>query len=76
MSDPQYDTVDFDTGSGDLFLPSSKCGSSCSGHKAYDLNASSTAQGLSKKFSLTYADGSNVIGEQYTDVVGIAGLTV
>ena len=40
------------------------------------MNASSTAQGLSEKFSLTYADGSTVIGEQYTDVVGIAGLTV
>jgi cathepsin D len=67
--------VDFDTGSSDLFLPSSKCGSSCSGHKAYDPNASSTAHDLYTTFSLAYGDGSTATGEQFTDVVSIAGLT-
>ncbi|KAH9968221.1 acid protease [Russula dissimulans] len=68
-------TVDFDTGSSDLFLPSSSCGLTCSGHTAYDPDASRTAEDLGKTFSLSYGDGSTVNGEQYTDVVSIAGLT-
>jgi len=68
--------VDFDTGSSDLFLPSPICGSDCSGHSLYDPSASSTAQELSKTFLLAFGDGSTVEGEQFTDVVSIAGLTV
>ena len=69
-------TVDFDTGSSDLFVPSKNCSSSCSGHKAYDPSASSTSHDLGKTFSLTYGDGSTVSGEQYGDNVIIAGLVV
>jgi cathepsin D len=76
VSDPRYDTVDFDTGSSDLFLPTPMCGANCSGHKLYDPSASSTAQDLHKTFSLIYADGSTVKGEQFTDVVSVASLTV
>src|SRR5258708_20704671 len=76
LSDPRHDTVDFDTGSSDLFLPSSKCRADCSGHKLYNPKASSTAKDLHKTFSLSFGDGSTVEGEQYTDVVGLAGLTV
>jgi cathepsin D len=68
--------VDFDTGSSDLFLPSSRCGQSCSGRKIYIPNASSTAQDLGQTFSLAFRDGSSVLGDKYTDVVNIAGLTV
>ncbi|KAI0064928.1 acid protease [Artomyces pyxidatus] len=68
-------TVDFDTGSSDLFLPSSTCNSTCSGHTAYDTSASSTAKDIKKTFQLQYGDGSTVSGEQYTDTVSIAGLT-
>ncbi|KAF8480127.1 acid protease [Russula ochroleuca] len=68
-------TVQFDTGSSDLFLPSPKCGASCSGHNLYDPSKSSTAQDLSKTFSLAYGDGSTVTGEQFTDVVSIVNLT-
>ncbi|KAF8480125.1 acid protease [Russula ochroleuca] len=68
-------TVDFDTGSSDLFLPSPKCGSSCSGHNLYDPSKSSTAKDLSETFSLAYGDGSTVTGEQFTDVVSIVNLT-
>jgi cathepsin D len=76
LSDPRHDTVDFDTGSSDLFLPTPMCGANCSGHKLYDPSASSTAKDLLKTFSLSYVDGSTVEGEQFTDVVSIAGLTV
>jgi cathepsin D len=75
-SDLMSCTVDFDTGSSDLFVPSDNCSSSCSGHEAYDPSASSTSQDLGKTFSLTYGDGSTVSGEQYSDSVIIAGLAV
>ncbi|KAI0292907.1 acid protease [Russula brevipes] len=68
-------TVQFDTGSSDLFVPSSTCGSTCSGHTKYDTNASSTSQNLGKTFSATFGDNSNARGGQFTDVVSIAGLT-
>ena len=76
LADPRRDTVDFDTGSSDLFLPSPSCNSNCSGHKSYDPDASSTAHDISKTFSLAFGDGSTVDGNQFTDVVSIAGLTV
>lgn len=66
--------VDFDTGSSDLFLPSSNCGSSCSGHTKYNPSKSSTAKDAKKRFSLAYGDGSTVSGEQYTDTVNFGGL--
>ena len=69
-------TVDFDTGSSDLFVPSINCDSSCSGHSAYDPSASSTSHDLGKNFSLAYEGGSTVSGEQYSDTVSIAGLVV
>jgi cathepsin D len=75
-SDPVLYTVDFDTGSSDLFIPSTKCDSSCSGHEKYNPSASSTSHDLKKNFTLTYEDGSSVGGEQYTDVVTISGLNV
>jgi len=68
-------TVDFDTGSSDLFLPGPDCSESCSGHTVYDPSSSSTSSDVGQTFTLTYGDGSSVKGEQYTDTVGIAGLT-
>ncbi|KAN0118079.1 acid protease [Russula decolorans] len=71
---PEDFTVDFDTGSSDLFVPSKNCSSSCAGHKAYDPSASSTSRDLGQTFSLAYGDGSTVSGEEYSDNVIIAGL--
>jgi len=68
-------TVNFDTGSSDLFVPSPSCGETCSGHKVYYPSASTTSHDLGKTFSITYGSGDNVLGEQYTDAVTIAGLT-
>jgi cathepsin D len=69
-------TVDFDTGSSDLFVPSKSCGSSCSGHNAYDPSASDTSRDLRKNFSLAYGDGSTVSGRQFADYVTVSGLVV
>jgi len=68
-------TVDFDTGSSDLFLPGKNCDTTCNGHTRYDPSASSTSSDVGKTFSLSYGDGSTVSGEQYTDTVTIQGLT-
>ena len=69
-------TVDFDTGSSDLFLPGVNCSSSCSGRKIYNVSESSTTKDLGKQFALKYGDNSTVSGEQYTDTVSIVGLAV
>ncbi len=66
--------MDFDTRGSDLFVASKNRNSSCSGHKEYDPSTGSTSRDLGKNFMLEYYDGSTVSGEQYTDVVSIAGL--
>ncbi|KAF9449879.1 acid protease [Macrolepiota fuliginosa MF-IS2] len=68
-------TVDFDTGSSDLFLPGPDCGATCQGHQVYNTAASTTAKDQGQKFSLAFGDGSTVQGEVFTDTVAIAGLT-
>lgn len=72
---PQTYTVDFDTGSSDLFLPGPNCSANCAGHKVYDPARSATAADAHRGFSLMYGDGSSVTGEQYSDTVSVAGLT-
>ncbi|KZT25187.1 acid protease [Neolentinus lepideus HHB14362 ss-1] len=71
---PQTYTVDFDTGSSDLFLPGPTCTTNCQGHHIYDPSKSSTSSDVHRTFSLMYGDGSSVQGEQYIDTVAIAGL--
>ncbi|KDQ50162.1 hypothetical protein JAAARDRAFT_186508 [Jaapia argillacea MUCL 33604] len=68
-------TVDFDTGSSDLFLPGPTCNTNCAGHTIYDPKKSSTSSDAHKTFQLQYGDGSSVEGEQYNEAVSIAGLT-
>jgi len=67
-------TVDFDTGSSDLFLPGPNCTKNCDGHQVYNPSNSSTAIPLSTSFQLSYGDGSSVSGLQFSDTVSIAGL--
>jgi len=69
-------TVDFDTGSSDLFLPGPTCNTSCEGHTIYNPNTSTTSKDLGKTFTLQYGDGSAVTGEQWNDTVIIDGLSV
>ena len=68
--------MDFDTGSSDIFLPSTGCGANCTGHTRYNTSASATAVDLNKTFNITYGSGASVSGEQFKDTVSIAGLTV
>jgi cathepsin D len=69
-------TVVFDTGSSDLFVPSTDCDSTCSGHTEYDPSSSSTSHDTGDNYSLGYLDGSTLSGEEYTDDVTVGGLVV
>ncbi|KAI0825830.1 aspartic protease [Irpex lacteus] len=68
-------TIDFDTGSSDLWIPSSTC-DNCSSKKQYDASQSSTSQKQEGTFQIQYGDGSTVQGDVYTDTVTVAGITV
>lgn len=65
-SPAQTFNVDFDTGSADLWVPSSSC-SSCRGHKQYNPSHSSTSQSERGSFSIEYGDGSTASGSVFTD---------
>ncbi|KAF8593697.1 acid protease [Ceratobasidium sp. AG-I] len=68
--------IDFDTGSADLWVPSSSCTSSgCSPHKKYTASSSSTSTKKTGTFSISYGDGSTASGPIYTDTVTVAGLS-
>ena len=67
-SNKQTFVIDFDTGSSDLWVPSSSCTSStCSSKDTYDASASSTSEEENGTFSIEYGDGSTVSGPIYTD---------
>ena len=68
--------IDFDTGSSDLWVPSTECKSApCKGKHKYNATASTTSVHKSGKFSILYGDGSSVSGPVYTDTVSVAGVT-
>ncbi|PIL33907.1 transporter [Ganoderma sinense ZZ0214-1] len=64
-------TVDFDTGSSDLWVPSKSC-SSCGSHAKY--NPSHSGKKQSGSFSISYGDGSTASGTPYTDTVTVGGV--
>ncbi|KAG8739688.1 Type I transmembrane sorting receptor [Ceratobasidium sp. 428] len=69
--------IDFDTGSADLWVPSSSCTSSgCAPHSKYKSTSSSTSSKKSGTFSISYGDGSTASGPIYSDTVTVAGLSV
>ncbi|KAG9000327.1 hypothetical protein FRB94_011957 [Tulasnella sp. JGI-2019a] len=70
----QVNTVDFDTGSSDLWAATSTC-SGCFGD-AYNTAKSSTYKSSTTLFSISYEDGSGATGTVATDTVTIAGITV
>ncbi|XP_069495858.1 pepsin A-like [Ambystoma mexicanum] len=73
---PQQFTVIFDSGSSNLWVPSTSCTSSaCSNHNQFNPSSSSTFQSTSQSLSIAYGTGSmtGVIGY---DTVQVGGLTV
>ncbi|CAF0916970.1 unnamed protein product [Adineta steineri] len=68
--------VNFDIGSSDLWVPSSRCSSNCTRHHKYTAANSQTYILNGNPFFLTYADGSFVSGYISIDTVTINGITV
>ncbi|ORY89618.1 aspartic peptidase domain-containing protein [Leucosporidium creatinivorum] len=69
--------IDFDTGSSDLWIPSTNCtAAACNTHTKYDPTVSSTSKSLrSSKLSITYGDGSSTTGSVWKDTVTVAGIS-
>ncbi|RPD62690.1 acid protease [Lentinus tigrinus ALCF2SS1-7] len=74
-SPAQTFTVDFDTGSSDLWIPSSSC-TSCGSHAKYNPSKSSKSSKKSGSFQISYGDGSTASGTPYTDTVTVGGVSV
>ncbi|KAJ3216352.1 Vacuolar protease A [Dinochytrium kinnereticum] len=73
---PQTFTVVYDTGSSNLWVPSTRCSSiACYLHKRYDASASETFKANGTTFAIRYGTGS-LEGVISNDVVGIAGLEI
>ncbi|CAM4878847.1 unnamed protein product [Rotaria socialis] len=73
---PQNFLIDFDTGSSDLWVPSSQCQSSCNGFNKYNSAESTTYVANGGNFSIGYGDGSSASGFLSVDVVTINGMAV
>ncbi|KAI9282339.1 aspartic peptidase domain-containing protein [Sporodiniella umbellata] len=73
---PQSFQMDFDTGSSDIWIPSTSCLGSCGIHPRFDPSKSSTFDSVGNKtWRLQYADGSTVTGTTGYDSVHVAGYT-
>ncbi|KAK4519931.1 uncharacterized protein ATC70_010175 [Mucor velutinosus] len=73
---PQKFNVDFDTGSSDIWVPSSRCGSSCSTHRRFNDSKSFTYKGMGNAtWHLSYGDGSSVRGYTALDTVHLGNVT-
>jgi len=75
---PQTFNVVFDTGSSNLWVPSSKCPITviaCDLHKKYYADRSSTYVANGQKFNITYGSGS-MIGFLSQDTLQLGGLTI
>ncbi|OSD07620.1 acid protease [Trametes coccinea BRFM310] len=68
-------TIDFDTGSADLWVGSSGC-STCRRHNTYNPSRSSTSDSQRGTFEIAYQDGTSASGPIYTDTVTVGGATV
>ncbi|TRM65588.1 aspartic peptidase domain-containing protein, partial [Schizophyllum amplum] len=67
--------VVFDTGSADLWVPSSDCTSTvCSSKDKYDTNSTSSGAAADGQFEIHYGDGSTVSGPIYQDTVTVGGI--
>ncbi|KAI9028887.1 aspartic peptidase domain-containing protein [Phycomyces nitens] len=68
-------TVTFDTGSADLWIPSSKCPSQSCPFSRFNESKSSTFRSLDERFGIQYGIGS-VNGTYATDTVTVAGVSI
>lgn len=76
-SPSQTFTVIFDTGSSDLWIPSTQCiSASCRKHSRYNHFKSRSYRKDGRSFSISYGDGSGASGYISKDTVNINGLNI
>ncbi|GJJ75644.1 hypothetical protein EMPS_08002 [Entomortierella parvispora] len=69
--------LDFDTGSSDIWFPSSTCTTSaCKSHTRFNSAKSSTYQKDGRSWSISYGDGSSASGILGSDMVSVGGISV
>ncbi|KAG0358762.1 hypothetical protein BGZ54_010295 [Gamsiella multidivaricata] len=69
--------LDFDTGSSDIWFPSSTCTTSaCKKHSQFDSTKSSTFKKDGRHWNISYGDGSTASGILGSDVVNVGGVSV
>ncbi|KAF8934633.1 aspartic proteinase IV [Dissophora ornata] len=69
--------LDFDTGSSDIWFPSSTCKTAaCKSHRRFNTGKSSTYKKDGRKWSIEYGDGSSASGTLGSDMVDVGGVKV
>ncbi|KAG0057320.1 hypothetical protein BGZ83_011563 [Gryganskiella cystojenkinii] len=69
--------LDFDTGSSDIWFPSSTCiTTACKAHTRFTSSKSSTFQKDGRPWTISYGDGSSASGTLGSDIVSVGGISV
>ncbi|KAG0053849.1 hypothetical protein BGZ83_000323 [Gryganskiella cystojenkinii] len=69
--------LDFDTGSSDIWFPSSTCTTAaCKAHTQFDATKSSSFKKDGRKWHIGYGDGSTASGILGSDLVSVGGVSV
>ncbi|KAG0324686.1 hypothetical protein BGZ99_001572 [Dissophora globulifera] len=69
--------LDFDTGSSDIWFPTSTCTTAaCKAHHRFNSAKSSTYKKDGRKWNISYGDGSTASGILGSDMVSVGGISV
>ncbi|KAI8596314.1 extracellular aspartic proteinase [Dissophora ornata] len=69
--------LDFDTGSSDIWFPSTSCTTSaCKAHTRFNTAKSSTYKKDGRSWNMSYGDGSTSSGTLASDIVNVGGVSV
>ncbi|KAF9402913.1 1,3-beta-glucanosyltransferase [Mortierella sp. AD011] len=69
--------LDFDTGSSDIWFPSTSCTTTaCKKHTRFNTSKSSTYKRDGRSWSISYGDGSSASGTLGSDIVSVGGISV
>ncbi|KAF8975337.1 hypothetical protein BGZ46_009200 [Entomortierella lignicola] len=69
--------LDFDTGSSDIWFPSSSCNTkACKAHTRFDSSKSSTFNKDGRTWKISYGDKSSASGILGSDIVSVGGISV
>ncbi|KAF9995148.1 hypothetical protein BGZ79_011177 [Entomortierella chlamydospora] len=76
-SPAQVVKLDFDTGSSDIWFPSTSCTTTaCKKHTRFNTSKSSTYKKDGRSWSISYGDGSSASGTLGSDIVSVGGISV